>query len=340
MANAMFSPKDFKAFVIEEATTGTSPAITSGLFQLDVDSVAFPSLNPNMVMDVRTSTGRVLAAQDFFQDNEHREVSVTLSGIYHKDGGHNMLLQSVCGNALTPGALQDVSLAYNATGVSGAYGVAEGDKTFTLVLAAPDTTDGVNIVIPGCKCSEFSITADMGTNGGMYMFSATISSGKNPNLANEDTPSTTSGGAIYAGSDKLFMSGLSAQAVGGVSSNIVLNNFGVTISSPCVYTGTSSTGYTAYGRASEINVTANAQVKYDAATKGLLNSFNTQVAGSHLTANALTMTQTSATDCSISLPAAILTNVALSEGDVMMMDVEMKGVGVGSGNVITFDLAS
>ena len=336
MANAMFSPKDFKAYVIEEATTGTSPAITSGLYQLDVDSVAFPTLNPNMVMDVRTSTGRVLASQDFFQDNEHREVTVSLSGIYHKDGGHNLLLQSVCGNALTPASLQDVSLAYNATGVSGAYGDTEGDKTFTLVLAAPDTTDGVNIVIPGCSCTEFTITADMGTNGGMYMFSATISSGKNPDLNN----SAAEDGTAYAGNDKLFLSGLSAQAVGGVSSNIVLNNFGVTVSSPCVYTGTSSTGYTAFGRASEIAVTANAQVKYDAATKGLLNSFNTQVAGGHITANALTMTQTAATDCSISLPAAILTNVALSEGDVMMMDVEMKGVGVGSGNVITFDLAS
>ena len=49
MANAMFSPKDFKAWVIEEATTGTSPGITSGLYQLDVDSVSFPSLNPNQV---------------------------------------------------------------------------------------------------------------------------------------------------------------------------------------------------------------------------------------------------------------------------------------------------
>ena len=336
MANAMFSPKDFKAWVIEEATTGTSPGITSGLYQLDVDSVSFPSLNTNQVLDVRSSTGRVLASQDFFQDNEHREVTVTLSGIYHKDGGHNMLLQNVCGNVLTPAAVEDVSLAWNATGKSGLYGVSEGDKTFTLVLAPPDTTDGYNIVLTGCNCTEFSITADMGTNGGMYMWSATISSGKNPDTANTDTEA----GTAYAGSDKLFMSGLSAQGVGGISSGIVLNNFGVTISSPCVYTGTSSTGYTAFGRASEIAVTANAQVKYDSATRPLLNTFNTQVAGGHITTNALTMTQTTAIDCSISMPSGILTNVALNEGDVMMMDVEMKAVGVGSGNVLEFNLAS
>ncbi len=49
MANAVFSPKDFKAWVIEEATTGTKPTITSGLYQLDVDSISFPSLNVNQV---------------------------------------------------------------------------------------------------------------------------------------------------------------------------------------------------------------------------------------------------------------------------------------------------
>ena len=67
---SVFSPRDFKAWVIEETTTGTAPAITSGLYQLDVDSVAFPTINVNQVMNVRTQTGRVLHANDFFQDND------------------------------------------------------------------------------------------------------------------------------------------------------------------------------------------------------------------------------------------------------------------------------
>ena len=43
MANAAFSPRDFKAWIIEETDTGNNagaldaPAITSGLYQLDVD---------------------------------------------------------------------------------------------------------------------------------------------------------------------------------------------------------------------------------------------------------------------------------------------------------------
>ena len=64
MANAVFSPRDFKAFVIEEETTGNgfasgytnpnAPAITANLHQLDVDSVAFPSLSPNQVTAIRS----------------------------------------------------------------------------------------------------------------------------------------------------------------------------------------------------------------------------------------------------------------------------------------------
>ena len=66
MANGVFSPRDFQAFVIEELTPGTAPAITSHLHQLDVDSVAFPSLSPNQVTAVRSRAGRILNIDDFF----------------------------------------------------------------------------------------------------------------------------------------------------------------------------------------------------------------------------------------------------------------------------------
>ena len=77
MANAVFSPKDFKAWVIEAATPGTTPTYTSAAYQLDVDSVAFPSLNPNQITAVRSRSGRVLHQDDFFQDNEMRAVEIS-----------------------------------------------------------------------------------------------------------------------------------------------------------------------------------------------------------------------------------------------------------------------
>ena len=76
---------------------------------------------------------------------------------------------------------------------------------------------------------------------------------------------------------------------------------------------------------------------------GIGNLTSTQGYGSKYgelsAADAFTMTQTTETDCSIAIPSAVLTNVVLSEGDIMMLDVEMKAVALTSGNVITFNLA-
>tara|TARA_R100000353_G_scaffold73681_1_gene56267 strand:- start:6704 stop:7696 length:993 start_codon:yes stop_codon:yes gene_type:complete len=330
MANAAFSPRDFKAWIIEEATPGTIPTITSGLYQLDVDSVSMPSLNVNQLLDVRTSTGRVLSSEDFFQDNKNRVTEVSLSGIFHKDIGHTMLLQNVCGASM--GSVADVSLAYNATGVTGKYGVAQNDATFTLVLASPDTTDGFNLIVPGAMCTNFQISADSTADGGVYKFSATIQSGRIPTL--NDT--TTEAGTAYT-ANPISISTLTTKKV--YSADVILSNFGVTIDSPAVYAGTSANGYEAFTRGAEISVTATAQSKYDSATRGFINSFDGQVAGGHDAADSFTMTQSTATDCSIDIPSAVLTNTALSEGDIMMIDTELKAVNIGSGNVITFDLA-
>ena len=91
----MFSSKDFKAYVVEEATTGTAPTLTSGdvCLQLDVDEVTYPSITPNQVLGVRTGRGKVLHTSDAFQDNEMKVSVVSLTGTFHKDAQHLMLMQ-------------------------------------------------------------------------------------------------------------------------------------------------------------------------------------------------------------------------------------------------------
>ena len=336
MANAVFSPKDFKAYVIEEATTGTSPAITAALFQLDVDSVSFPALNVNQVANVRSRTGRVASSDDFFQDNDMRAVEVSLSGVWHNDAGHGMLLQSVAGAALA-GAAADVTIGTAATTKAGKYGESETEKTFTLVLASPDQDDGHNILLKGCLCTNFSITADMGTDGGQYKFSATISSGRVPELNNTDAPGVGSGGSVYS-STFVDMAGIDVSAIKIFNLTPILSSFGVTIDSPAIYTGIDEgNGYACFGRAEEVAITANATVKLDSVTRGLPNSFDTQT--TDLNAGLFTINQTSATATSIAAPAGILTNVAYNEGDAMMLDVEMKVLNNGSDAPIAFNLA-
>ena len=66
MADAVFSPRDFKAWVKAEAVPGTASSAHDSYYQLDVDSVSFPSLSPNQVTAVRSRAGRILDIADFF----------------------------------------------------------------------------------------------------------------------------------------------------------------------------------------------------------------------------------------------------------------------------------
>tara|TARA_Y100000593_G_scaffold92270_1_gene183316 strand:+ start:608 stop:1609 length:1002 start_codon:yes stop_codon:yes gene_type:complete len=333
MANAVFSPKDFKAWVIEETTTGTAPTLTSGLYQLDVDSVSFPSLNVNQVASVRTNTSRVAHVNDFFQDNDYRAIEISLSGTWHKDGGHAMLLQSVCADALTPDSVADVTVSTTHTATVGKYGEAEANKTFTLVLDSPDLNDAQNIVLKGCLCTSFTINADMGTDGGQYKWSATISSGRVPDL----TENSAAAGSAYSATS-VNMADLDVSEIKVASKTPILSAFSVTVSHPAVYTGVAEgAGYACFGRGEEVEVTASATVKLDSATMELPSEFDTQT--EHDNADLLTLNQTTDTATSIAIPCGIMTNVAYNEGDVMMLDVELKALNNGSDAVITFDLA-
>ena len=333
MANAVFSPRDFKAWVIEETTTGTAPTLTSGLYQLDVDSVSFPSLNVNQVTSVRSQTGRVAHIDDFFQDNDYRAVEVSLSGTWHKDGGHVMLAQSVCSNSLTPDSVADITIGAAPSATVGKYGESEANKTFTLVLASPDRTDAQNIVVKGCLCTNYEISADMGTDGGQYKWSATISSGRVPDL----TENSAAAGTAYS-ADHVDMSGIDISETKIYSVSPILSAFSVTIDSPAVYTGVGEgSGYATFGRGEEIAVTATATVKLDSATMELPSAFDTQ--STHDAADLFTINQTTDTATSIAIPCGVLTNVAYNEGDAMMLDVEMKALNQESGNVLTIDVA-
>ena len=336
MANAVFSPKDFKVFVAEETTTGAHIDLTttSSLFQLDVDSVSFPSLNVNQVSNVRSQTGRVAHIDDFFQDNKLRATEISLSGTFHKDGGHVMLAQSVTAAALTPDSVADVTIGAAPSATVGKYGVAEQNKTFTLVIDSPDNNDAQNIVMTGCLCTNFTLSADMGTDGGQYKWSANISSGMVPDLTDNAAISGTAYDANH-----IDMNGIdvSAVEVAGVDAP-VLSSFSVAVESPAVYTGVAEgSGYACFGRGEEIVVTANATVKLDSVTMDLPSSFDGQSA--HMATKLLTLTQTTATNASISIPCGIMTNVAYNEGDVMMLDVEMKALNKESGNILSIDLA-
>ena len=133
------------------------------------------------------------------------------------------------------------------------------------------------------------------------------------------------------------MAGLDVSAIRVASKTPILSSFGVTVSHPAVYTGIAEgAGYAAFGRGEEMEVTANATIKLDDATMELPSEFDVQT--DHDAADLLVLTQTTAGATSISIPCGIMTNVAYNEGDIMMLDVELKALNDASSGVLTVDV--
>ena len=324
-----FSPKEWKVGIVSDATNAGATGIGSTMYQLDVDSIGFPSLNATQKLDVRSGVSRTFKDEDFFQDSILRTVEISLSGTLHNDAGHKLLLQNICNDASG-----DIAVASGFTGASQKYG-ATLDSTaqllpLTLVMQPSDVSNQQGLEFFGCVVTAFSITAEGSADGGQYKWSATLQTGKKPDLASTASPTITA----YANTTIPLLSSSSGHKVFNV--DVILSSFTASIESPAVFTGVASDGYQVVSRGAEINVTADAQVKYDGNTKGFVSSFDTQ--SSALSGNMLVITNNDA--FGVDMQNGVFTNVALAEGDLMMLDCSIKSVDDGTDALITFDVSS
>jgi hypothetical protein len=324
-----FSPKEFQVWIISDATNaGASGIHASNMHQLDVDSVGFPTLNVTQALDVRSGVGRTLKDEDVFQDNKLRVTELSISGTLHNDTGHKLLLQNICNDVSG-----DISVASGHTGTSQKYGAAvtNAASSLTVVIKSSDHTNQRSLEMAGCVVTNMSISADAGTEGGRYKFSATLQTGKIPDL-NEST--TEAGNTTYANTTHSLLSSSSGHKVFDVS--VIMSSFNVTIDHPAVFTGLTSTGYEVVSRGSECAVTAETQIKYDGETKTLPHEFDTQSAAK--SGNMFVVTNNNA--FGVDIQNGVFTNVAYSEGDIMMLDCSIKSVDDGTDDLVKFDVTS
>ena len=325
-----FSPKEFKCFIISDATNaGTSGIHSSNMLQLDVDSVSYPSLNVNQVLDVRSGVGHTLKDEDFFQDNKMRVVELSLSGTLHDDVGHRLLLANICGAAQADDTNQTIASGHKIVAQKYGAAVTNNASSLTVIIQPSDVSNQTGLEFSGCVVTNFSISADAGTEGGRYKWSATLQSGKTPDLAS----TAAAGSTVYANTTGTTLA--SASGVKVFALDAVLNSFTTTIDYPAVFTGITSTGYEVVSRGAECSVPHECQVKYDGNTKGLVNSFDTQTAA--LAENMFIITNNG--NFGIDTANGVLTNVAYSEGDIMMLDVGIKAVDDGTDELLIVELS-
>ena len=325
-----FSPKEFKCFIISDATNAGSTGIhSSNMLQLDVDSVSYPSLNVTQALDVRSGVGNTLKDEDFFQDNKMRVVELGLAGTLHDDVGHRLLMANICGAAQADDTNQTIASGHKIVAQKYGAAVTNNASSLTVVIQPSDVSNQTGLEFPGMVVTNFSISADAGTEGGRYKFSATLQSGKVPDLAS----TAAAGSTVYANTTGTTLA--SASGVKVFALDAVLNSFTTTIDYPAVFSGITSTGYEVVSRGAECAVTHDCQIKYDGNTKGLVNSFDTQTAA--LAENMFIVTNNG--KFGIDTANGVLTNVAYSEGDIMMLDVSIKAVDDGTDDLLIIDMS-
>ena len=151
-------------------------------------------------------------------------------------------------------------------------------------------------------------------------------------MASTATPTITA----YANTNIPLFSNSSALKISDIS-YVVMNSFTVTVDSPAVFHGATTSGYAVASRGAEIAVTADTQVKYDGNTKGFISEFDTQTAA-NTAGDMFVMINNNA--FGVEIENGLFTNVALSEGDIMMLDCSIKAVDNGSSALITFDVSA
>ena len=105
------------------------------------------------------------------------------------------------------------------------------------------------------------------------------------------------------------------------------------IENDVIFSGLTTTGFEHMARVSEVIATADFNVKYDDLTDVLVENFHDQVSGASEGATLMGTDDTpSDGEFEFKFANSIITNAALSEGDVMAVDVSVKAVGAGRGS--------
>ena len=137
---------------------------------------------------------------------------------------------------------------------------------------------------------------------------------------------------VYASNTDTTLASASGVKVYGVDA--VLNSFTTTIDYPAVFSGISSTGYEVVSRGAECSVTHDCQIKYDGNTKDLISTFD---AGTVKAENMFIIVNNG--KFGIDTANGVFTNVALSEGDIMMLDCSIKAIDDGTDELLIVDLS-
>jgi len=356
MANAnVFSGKEFTVFVSHDLTSSGIGYFNTNTGtqwrKLDIESYSFPNFNPTQEFEMRTGTGRVADIDNVFTSDEGVVRSVELSGrldAYSLE----ILLSNLTGldKGVAPSSTGEIAVQYNhsPTTLATAGAISEGDyhKTLSLYFANPSTVEDENIRLNGCVCTSFNISADMGTAGGRFNYTATLETGFSPTKGAIGSFTNPSASTTF-----YYMKDLTNRHLYD-SSNVPLfsplvESFGLNFSSSAKFLGRGSAPVLGdpevIGRSlPELEITYDMKLKYDDDSAPLVDAYRQTDQDVELYMATASETDdtfpTGLSTIGIDINHSRLSNVSFDSGDIASLSISGKVLSSGTDEVIVINI--
>ena len=338
ISSVAFSPKEFRVAIQAQTALGT--ALTDSMQEINVDSITHGTLGGNNNYDLKSGGGRILQDEHYYHDNSGYVSEISISGVYSTEIA--ALIENITGDAAE---VWEVASNYEpSTNIKTGASLTAGDsELLTLAIlppksgaTTPTSTDG--IVYKDCVVTSFSWSGDMGTNGGLVTYSATLKT-YSPVALEQDADSYTIAAYEMTAAQTISMSDWKTPANRIVcgQADLLVNSFTFNIENDAIFLGRTGDVCEVVARSGEFSSTADFNVKYDDESADLLNMFQSATSGQSTGETKMSNAGTLASGAGwgFQYAGSVFTNVALSEGDIMNIDVSVKMVGAGNGTSTT-----
>ena len=332
-----FHPKAFRMAI--QAQTALGAALTNGMQEINIDSFTTGTWGGINNYDVKSGGGRILQDEHYFHQNSDYVSEITVSGIYSTQFAG--LIENITADT---SEVFEVASNYGPTAEirDGASALtAANHELLTLALlppkygtdATPSATDG--FFYKDCVVTDFSLSGDMATDGGLVRYSATFKT-KTPVSGNVDASGYTIAAYLLNAANTLTISDWQDSAyriIGGQADSIV-NSFSLNLGTDAIFLGRQAAGVPeVISRQGEFPATADFNIKYDPGSRALFETWSGAAPGVTSGKTLMSNASTPATGASwgFEFPQSVFTNMAYSEGDIMNIDVSTKMVGFGAG---------
>lgn len=338
---ANFSPQEFRMGFVAEKTIGTAlvPASGNNLQLINVDSISAPSLNTEIISDVRSGAGRTAKTADLYVNKTLMKREISFSGTADKDTLPKLI--SAVANVDEDGSTADLykvlvshtplfdmrtGTQRHASGgdyYESAWDNAINSGTHTVYIWSPVANK--SMIFRGCVLQNLTISMDMATESGRCKIEGSFVTGYTPDLTGAAPNSTY---VTSYSSDYFYLTEMETHTVAGVA-DPVMQSFSFAIENPTEFVG--FTGATPdpeiiVRSVPEISASWESTFKYDSDSAGLFESYeNGTNASLSLTDSGARIGFTSANN--------VLTSVAFAENAAQYVTVGAKSLAGSSGSM-------